>query len=396
MRRRVVVISLIVAVLAGLAVTWFYLNFEEVTVKTRTRPEAEARRNPYLALERFFVRMGRPVERRTDARFLDALPAGGVLILDAGRRAHLTPERLTKLLAWVEQGGYLIVSPDLPGNDLVLAHFGVSRFVGGNITADDDEEVVNENAAADPASTSCPAKDNRAQVLIPGTNRPLFAAHQYQRLQAEKSKPIWQAGTAESGAQYLHFAHGGGQVTIIAALSRQFNNTNIGAHDHAEILWTLVQTYQPQLTGPISLMTRLEIPTLWQWLAESAWTAVIAGLALLLLWLWRVVPRFGAPLPDPEPDRRQLREHLTAIGRHIWRSGGLDYWLSVAREAFLARLALRHPALAVLPPVEQAEALARLTLRPAAMIADALYKPAGSISSFTSAMRTLQNLERSL
>ncbi|OQA31524.1 MAG: hypothetical protein BWY57_02320 [Betaproteobacteria bacterium ADurb.Bin341] len=248
---------------------------------------------------------------------------------------------------------------------------------------------------ADPAH--CAPLTRQVAVNIPGAARPLFADPPYYRgIRAGKVEPVWGAEAAGQGAQYLHFTYGAGQVTIVAGLAGQFANAAIGRCDHAEILWTLLQTYQPQSTGPIHWMTRLEYPSLWQWLVESAWMAVIAGLALLLLWLWRVVPRFGAPLPDPEPERRQLREHLVAVGRYVWRSGGLDYWLLVAREAFLARLALRHPALATLPPVEQAEALARLTRRPAAMIADALHKPAGPLSSFTSAMRTLQNLERSL
>ncbi len=389
MKRGPVLVGLILLLLAALVATWFYLNVEEVVEKTHTPPEAEALRNPYLALERFLVRMGRPLERRMDARFLDALPPGGVLVLDAGRRAQLTPERLARLLSWVERGGYLIAAAERAGDDPLLERFDVqladpAKVFGGSVAE-----------GADPAR--CAPLDRQVVVHIPGAARPLFADPPYYRgLRAGKVEPVWVAEAAGRGAQYLHFAHGAGQVTIVAGLAGQFSNTAIGRCDHAEILWTLLHTYQPQSTAPIHWMTRLEYPSLGQWLLESAWTALWSGLAFLLLWLWRVVPRFGAPLPDPEPERRQLREHLAAVGRYVWRSGGLDHWLSVGREAFLARLALRHPALAALPPVEQAEALARLTRQPVAMITDALHKPAGSVSSFTSAMRTLHHLERSL
>ena len=50
--------------LLGLAAGWFYTHFEQVTVKTHAPPEAEARRNPYLALERFFARMDAPCNAR--------------------------------------------------------------------------------------------------------------------------------------------------------------------------------------------------------------------------------------------------------------------------------------------------------------------------------------------
>jgi len=389
MRRSAVLVSLTMALLAVLAATWFFHNFEEVTEKERTQPEVEALRNPYLALERFLARMGRPAERRIDARFLDTLSPGGVLILDAGRQGHLMPQRLARLLSWVEGGGHLIAAPERAGKDPLLERFGVRLAAPAKVFSGPMVE------GADPAH--CAPLARQIAVNIPGAARTLYADPPYYRgVQAGKVEPAWAAGAPGQGAQYLHFAHGAGQVTFVAGLAGQFGNRAIGRCDHAEILWALLQAYPSQSNSPVRLMTRLEFPSLWQWLVGSAWAAVLSGLALLLLWLWRVVPRFGAPLPDPEPERRQLREHLVAVGRYVWRSGGLDYWLLVAREAFLARLALRHPALATLPPVEQAEALARLTRRPAAMIADALHKPAGPLSSFTSAMRTLQNLERSL
>ena len=96
------------------------------------------------------------------------------------------------------------------------------------------------------------------------------------------------------------------------------------------------------------------------------------------------------------PSRRELREHLTALGRYVWRAGGLDHWLRVAREDFLARLSLRHPAVAALSPPEQATELARMSGRSASLIAAALHGTVGSPHSFTQAMRTLRNLERVL
>ena len=51
---------------------------------------------------------------------------------------------------------------------------------------------------------------------------------------------------------------------------------------------------------------------------------------------------------------------------------------------------------ALLPPERLAEALARLTQRPPALVAGALYGPADSMHDFTLAMRTLRTLERSL
>ena len=424
MTRRIVWIGVIVAALLALGFLGFINFFEEVPVKRHTPPEAEARRNPYLAFERFMLRMGRPLERQNDARQLDHLPPGSIVILDEQRRAHMTAERLDRLLAWVHGGGYLIVAPESgTRDDPILKAFQLSRFerAAANATPpsaptrDDEDEEEDSGPKADgkqcPAPTAPPARQpgdlcaptpakqpppQRYSLQIPGSPRTLVADYSGTGLCTDQIAPAWAAGAPGFGAQILHFRHGAGQVTFVNHLRGLLNNWRIGEHDHAELIWSLIEQQAPGQNTRVTFVTRLSVPTLFEWLAESAWAALIAGAALLLLWLWRVVPRFGPPRPEAAPERRQLREHLAALGRYVWRLDGLDHWLAIARENFLQRLALRHPALAALPPGEQASALARLTGRSASMIAAALHGPAGSTTNFTVALRTLKNLERSL
>ena len=413
MSRRIVWLSLLVIGVLVLAGTWFISNYERVPYKERTGEEAEARRNPHLALERFFARMGRPLARQSNARSLDTLVPGGVLILDRNRRHHMSPERTERLMAWVEAGGYLIVVPEYIGvSDPVCAKLGVGQFKHGKnpLLNDEDEDEEEADPQTDPEanapppavkpsakpSAKRPPRPETLRMNIPGAGRPLVVNFWTAGRQAGKRQPEWHAGDANYGDQFLHYQFGRGQVTVADGLLGMLNNHAIGKHDHAELIWTLVQTYQPDPAQPITLMSKLAVPSLWDWLAESAWTAVIAGLALLALWIWRILPRFGPVVPEPEASRRELREHLTALGRYVWRAGGLEHWLDVAREDFLAKLALRHPAVAAMPPEAQAEELARMSRRSAALIGSALFGPAGSPHSFTLALRTLRNLDRSL
>lgn len=386
MSRRLVWTTVLVLAALLLAAVGFVARFEQVPVERWTPPGKEARRNPYLALERFMATLGRPLIRAESAAFLDALPHGGVLILDSHRRAHLSPARLERLLAWVAAGGYLIVAPEPRGvDDPVLAFFEVN--CGCSAETPQDEPAAPAKSPAPPQSFA---------VAVPGTGRPLQVQFGLGTLQAGSVEPDWRAGAAPQPDKLLHFRHGAGHVTMIAGLSWLFDNRHIGRFDHAELLWTLVETYQPERSGPLTLMARLATPTLWEWLAESAWTAVLALAALLALWLWAVLPRFGPARPEPEAARRQLGEHLAAVGRYVWRAGGLEHWLETARESFRARLALRHPALLALPPAEQAAALAEITQRPVALIAAALHQPAASPQSFTLALATLRHLENRL
>lgn len=383
---------LIWAVVAGLALlvlgtVAFFAMFEQVPTTRHEPPKGEARHNPYLALERFMQKMQRPLTRNNDAKLLDQLPAqGGVLILDAKRKAHLTPARLARLLAWVEGGGYLIAAMESCDCDVLMTHFGIENLRDRQQAEGEDKEAQGRKNRKKMPET--------IPVKLPGSERALTLSYRYSNMVSGERPPLWAVEDEDFGANLLHYAHGKGQVTFLN-LSR-FNNTSIGKHDEAEFLWSLLQAYQPGTRGPVILMTRLHLPTLWEWLSGPALAALVAGLTLLLLALWRAVPRFGPLAPAPEPNRRQLREHLTAVGRYVWRAGGLAHWLQIARETFLNRLALRQPAIARLAPEQMTQALSQLTRRPPAMIASALFGNADSMHDFTLAMRTLRNLERSL
>jgi hypothetical protein len=135
MTRRVVWTSLLLAAVLAVFATWLMLNLERVPTQKREPPQSEARRNPWLALERFTARMGGQLTRASDARILDRLPAGS-LLLDRQRAHLLTPERLHRLLAWVEDGGYLIAVAEHPGvADPLLDSLGVKRVIAAQAGA---------------------------------------------------------------------------------------------------------------------------------------------------------------------------------------------------------------------------------------------------------------------
>ena len=99
-------------------------------------------------------------------------------------------------------------------------------------------------------------------------------------------------------------------------------------------------------------------------------------LALLLAgWLWARSQRLGPLLPDPEPARRSLREHIIASAHHLWRNRrGLSLY-DQAMAALHARIATRAPALAGLQGVALEQALALRTGIDARQLASALRRP---------------------
>jgi len=379
MTRRQRMASIFALVMLALFAGWLGNHLERVPVTYREAPQAEARRNPYLALERFTMRMGGQLTRQSDARVIDRLPAGGTLFLDRQRAHRLPPERLHRLLAWVEDGGYLIAVAERPGvADPLLDSLGVRH-----------SETLPEAPRA---------QQRVLEVTLPGMLRPLRIDASWQHLEAGGRQPDWSAGENADGVgkQILHFNLGRGHLTIASELDRQLSNQRIGAMDHAELFWTLLGEHDRSSPPQVLLLSRLQMPTLLDWLLDNAGAACVAAATLLVLWLWRIVPRFGRAQPEVPPASRELREHLAAVARYLWRSGALATLLVPAREHFRNRLALRQPGIAAHPTRIQVTALAALTGLSAERIAAALDGRIDAPHAFTDALRTLRDLERQL
>ncbi len=233
-------------------------------------------------------------------------------------------------------------------------------------------------------------------VHIPGAARPLSVDRQYGGggLRPGDIDPEWRVARNAHDDWLLHYRYGMGNITLAIDLDDVVSNTEIGEFDHAELFWTLLRRYQPD--GPVTLVTHLPLPNLFDWLMDSAWAALVSAAVLLALWLWQIVPRFGVARPDGPPARRELREHLQAVGRFVWRTEGFGRWLEAARVSFYGRLAARHPAIAVLAHQDQAEALAKLTSRSKTTILSALSGNANTASEFTAMLQTLKNLKHDL
>lgn len=395
MTRKIVWSLVAVAVLATLAGLWFLQNFEQVPVTTREGPKKEALRNPYLALERLFSELGRPLERVQSPRLLDALPVNGVLILDSNRRRNVDPARAERLLEWVKRGGYLITVPESDGNDPLLTKLGltscrISPKQCGLAEEGDEDEDSDES---EDATAEADREPEPIEFSLPDSTVLYRYRQPDEEMLSSSPQPVWTVGGGKTNS-VLHYAWGRGQITVVDGL-QAFSNWQIDDFDHAELIWALLRKYQPQ--GKLYLASRMEVPTLWQWLIESAWTALISGALLIGLWLWWIVPRFGGTLAVATSERRDLLAHLAAIGRSVWREGGLAHWLNVVRQSVRKRLTLRHPHLGQMDTDRQHTLLAKIAACPEKEIRSALTP--GQVrtpAEFTKAMQTLQSLDQHL
>ena len=412
MKRKVIWTLVACTTIVTLIGIWFVNNFEQVPTKRWVSAQPEARRNPFLALERLLAEQGRPISRIHSPAGLDNLPADAALILDSNRRRIFNFARVDHLLDWVKKGGYLIVAAETSGEDPLLSRLGISRppAVPYACQADmaPEKEAVEEETAEDDTTENDAAENDAAEeeaaedngvrrsiaFSLPGNAVSFHVAQSGIRLAGCRPAPVWRAGPAEQQSLLLHYAWGEGQITVVNSLAR-FDNTQLGMEDHAELIWALLQTYRPQ--GNLHLASQVDIPTLWEVLAESAWMVLISLAVTIGLWMWRIIPRFGGLRPTRRADRRDLVQHLAAIGHSVWHEGGMNHWLAVVRQGIRQRLSLRHPYIARMPNPQQHDALARIAACRAKAITTALTPgQVRTADEFTEAMRTLQRLDQQL
>jgi hypothetical protein len=300
------------------AFNWFRLEEES----TWSGAGQAAREDDYLAYGRLLERMGRPPRSLQAPAELESLPRGGTLLIAARRLAYMTPQRVRGLVAWVEGGGHLVAEWERRAiDDPLVDAFGITRGfpeeprIPGAARPFDPEEARNRGANILTfdwpqlgAALRARAGTRTGELFDDGSREDMNEVRQGKRVVA------------------VSFPAGRGRVTFLPSL-RFLRNEAIGELDHAELGWRLASQ-----AGPVTLYLRLRSAGLMDWIQRDAWPAFAAGALLLLLWLARIMPRFGPLEPDAPPARRSLVEHIAASGRFLWSRGAANTLLEAVRE----------------------------------------------------------------
>ncbi|MGQ0544529.1 MAG: DUF4350 domain-containing protein [Betaproteobacteria bacterium] len=317
-------IPVAIVALVGLGVWWWLDTYERAPGKQWVGPSGEARRNPFLAAERFAARMGMAgTAQLRSLPELDALKPGGVLLVP-NRRQALDAPRAGRILNWVNAGGHLIAEAEFPGvADPLFDALATKREMASDV----------------------PTKPLRAGKFAVTFFDPM-------RLRSEQAgEPLLRVGD-----KLLSYRRGKGMVTLATSLNFARNGA-IGQHDNAAFFWSLA-TLTP--AAQLHVFFRPERLSLWRFLAANAAPVLVAAGALLLLWLWRIMPRFGPVAPDLPPARRRLLDHLRASGRYYWAKGLRSRLVVAARDEALRRLSRAQPDFAGASQKERVKRLSHL------------------------------------
>ncbi len=324
-----VIVSLITALATAACVIWFLNNFELKETEEYIGFKGEAKTNSLYAVRLFLKRMGIPAERKDG---LTSLPdTDSVLIIDT-ERYTLSPQKVNEILAWVKRGGHLITRARIPGDTSTL--YGTHKH-NDDDSKDGDTETDSKKTArtgkTDPLQTALGIRigkhvipeddDLPLDVTLSGMSHSLEADPGFfYSLETDASDTYPQR--YKKTAWLLEQKWGKGMVTLAANLDF-IENGSLVDYEHAELFWYMVHAVQ-QHPHSIWLVHQDDMPPLWLLIWKHAWAVVLTVTTLILLTFLALIPRFGPLLPNPQPERRRILEHIRASGRFMWKRHKLN------------------------------------------------------------------------
>ena len=419
-------------------------NYERVRVPEWVGYSGEAYRNDFLAAQRFVTAMGREARGVETLYGEPALPPPDATILVSGDRRLMSPLQHARLLDWVKSGGDLVVTVgEDVAKDPVLKAIGVRLFEeagygmylpndyvtepenwvvfdpnldeaqaeetgtdgeetpesaladddgADHVMEEDDDLADEEEEAVEPVPPERPDSDDvpRQLVHVPGSHETYSVSPSPRELVSENPGG-WQVA-GRSAAYAVREPYGAGTVTVLGSLWF-IENQMIGEADHAPFFWALLASAGRR--GPVWFVFGADAPSIWTSIAEHGWPALAALALVVIVLLWRHMPRVGPPIAPLAPVRRELIEHVDATGRFLVDHGGAHVLTASVQKHVKRRLLMRYPQVAALPERERRARLAQLAKLSQTEV-DAIYRPQVGLSrnDFVAVQRVLERLRQ--
>jgi hypothetical protein len=392
------VTTFIIGALVLLAATWWFTTFERVTGEQWVGLPKTTREDPYLLLKRLLEKSGgKLVEADKDLvgekRYAE-LPAGGTVILGTRRDISMSPAMVKRILDWVDAGGHLVLETEVKdAQDPLLVASGLTR-------ADPKWEDFKKSKSGD-----------RSRAELPGLGKfQLDLSFPRQVISDPYERAQWQVSD-ELGIHAAHLTRGQGLITVVTSLNfmkfrgngdsqwvppAERNDSirppNLSKYDNAAFALAVLKQNPRFATTQIKLITGNDARSLLRWLIEHAWAVISALIALIVLILWRAIPRFGPLVGDPAPAELRLGAHLKASGLFFWRHQTPPEVFARLRTAFDTRVAERRPALIHASLERRAQTLAPLANLNPDKVAQTLSTPVHDAQGLLRAVSLVQRL----
>ncbi|MFZ1342842.1 DUF4350 domain-containing protein [Thiothrix eikelboomii] len=389
--------NLIIGLLAGVifivGCLWFLQNYELKEIDSYTGYRGEASSNDLFAARLFLKRMGIPASREDG---LTKLPdTETVIVLDTGRYT-MSPEKIQKLLAWVAAGGHLVTRARV---DYATEEEAKAAEADTQSTKTEQRDLLQQALQVEIGEHQLLTDDQLPFTLqLPQQPHALKLEIDYFNELVTKN-PAAQAYQAAQKNFLLQIPHGQGLISLAASLEFAENH-QIDTAQHAEFFWWLLHSHSPQFKQ-VWLVNHDTLPGLSTLLRHYAWPVLLSSALLLVAIFWALMPRFGAFIPEPAPERRRILEHIKASGQFMWQrqAQGQTQLLEATRYAIRQAARTRIPGWQWLDAQQQTEQLAHyLQLKPeyAASLHPLLTAPKLSEADFIRLVQLANSLRKTL
>lgn len=343
----------------------------------------KARRNRFLAAEKFLNK--RDIDTETTPNFLASnLPESyenGILIASF-QSLPLSGPTFESLVSWVNRGNTLICGnaehARLNGASMspeCRSFFGLIKHTPLNESISDSKELQMEDVQGKTKSYSL-------EVELNHTMKPVRYADLF----------------TDDANNCLGYRISQGQGTVICLNDFSiFSNESIASGDHAMLLEDLV--LEAGYANPkVQLIYRSSLDeSVWSWIWRNCKVFLLITILFITLFILRKGVRFGPPLPEPTPVRRQLLEHISACGKYSWDSKeGAHNLLTNLRVNVMEKLHRSHPMVGSLSNQEMTKELSEMTGVSTSRLNKALLPYQNELSEFTDIVITLQEVRKTL
>ncbi|MEZ4282199.1 MAG: DUF4350 domain-containing protein [Myxococcota bacterium] len=158
--------------------------------------------------------------------------------------------------------------------------------------------------------------------------------------------------SSDVGVHLVQFHLDEGLVTILSDASI-WETGKIAELDHAHLLRGLCDGSEE-----VALLYGREVASVATWIGRNARAPLLAGLLVLVAWLWHRGRRFGPVLPDPADGSRSLVEQIDGTARYLWWNGHGEVLVEAMRDEVERIASRRLPGFMRLSPDERIDWLA--------------------------------------
>lgn len=399
--------GLISLALLAAMVAAFFMLFEKVEETTQTAGSAEARKNPFLAAERFLSASGVTARSINHRDILINLPPADSLIFVNHLGGNLPREREDRLIAWIENGGTLVLTHnhrwkerlEKSGNTL-MDRIGIRLHTAEDMETatprgSPDENtattVDDQNTGDNPEAGATPCESKTSETVrfpVHGETGKIEFLARYVLEDAGDRHSGTYAG--DTGIHIITRKMGAGRLVVLSD-NLFLRNTRIGDNDHAFFLAGMAEDCSNAWILYNTLM-----PSFFAILLKKAPHAVFAMTLLAVAYICWLTRRVGPRYQLPDHSSRNITEHLLSAGHFIRKQGQAGTLIKAARNALRNKVPVPHRGRDTATTQQILETIATQTGLPEAEVTFALTGHMDSAASLVNATAILQEIDEAL